>query len=237
MELVTAEFVKSIDRTETTKSFVFKPEKILDFIAGQFLQVIFDGDNLKNRELNKFLSFSTAPCNENFEITTRISNSDFSKKLLGLKSGDKVLFKAPMGNCVFDINEKKIAFIVGGIGITPVMSILDHIFTNNISSADIAMLYSNRSTDDIAFKNNLDNWNKQNGNFKLTYCVDQEPINDKTILLGFINDDKIIKTIPDYKKRIVFIYGPPAMVSSIKQCCLEIECEQSKIKAENFSGY
>lgn len=237
MELVTAEFVKSIDRTETTKSFVFKPEKILDFIAGQFLQVIFDGDNLKNRELNKFLSFSTAPCNENFEITKRISNSDFSKKLLGLKSGDKVLFKAPMGNCVFDITEKKIAFIVGGIGITPVMSILDHIFTNNISSADIAMLYSNRSTDDIAFKNNLDNWNKQNGNFKLTYCVDQEPINDKTILLGFINDDKIIKTIPDYKKRIVFIYGPPAMVSSIKQCCLEIECEQSKIKAENFSGY
>ena len=209
----------------------------MDFIPGQFLQVIFDEDNLKNRYLNKFLSFSTAPDKKNFEITKRISDSNFSKHLLNLNPGDPVLIKAPMGNCAFDINEKKIAFIVGGIGVTPVMSILDHIFTNNINEIDINMIYSNRAIDDIAFKEILDEWDEQNDNFKLTYCVDQEPINDEKILLGFIDGNKIIECIPDYKERIVFIYGPPVMVNSIKQCCLDIGCEQSKIKAETFAGY
>ena len=237
MELIRAKFVKSVYRTETTKSFVFKPEKYVNFIPGQFLQVIFDEENLKNRDLNKYLSFSTAPRENSFEITKKISNSDFSKHLLNLNQGDPVLIKAPMGNCVFDINEKKIAFIVGGIGITPVISILEHIFINNIKKIDIAMLYSNRSIDDIAFKTELDNWNKQNDNFKLTYSVDKEPASDCNMLLGFIDDDKIIQCIPDYKDRTVFIYGPPVMVNSIKQCCLEIGCEQSNIKAENFTGY
>jgi len=237
MEFVKTVFVEHINRTETTKSFVFKPEKKLTFIAGQFLQVIFDEENLKNRKLNKFLSFSTAPCKDCFEITKRMSDSNFSKHLLNLKPGDKVLFKAPMGNCVFNIEQKQITFIVGGIGVTPVMSILDHIFTHNINQVDVAMLYSNRSIDDIAFKTELDKWDKQNDNFKLTYCVDQEPVNDNKILLGFIDDDKIIQCIPDYKERTIFIYGPPVMVSAIKQCCLEIGCEPSKIKAENFTGY
>ena len=124
METIRARLIETIDRAPGTRSFRLLPEKHIDFLPGQFLQVIFDPGN---KDLNKYLSFSSSPTKEYIEFTKRLSSSAFSEKLRSLKINVQVLLKAPLGSCVFKEEYRKIAFLIGGIGITPVISILEYI--------------------------------------------------------------------------------------------------------------
>ena len=219
-----ATFIKSIQRTEEIKSFRFLLQEKLEFLPGQFTQVIFDEERKDNRALNKYLSFSSSPEKEYIEVTKRISGSEFSGRLAGLRQGDTVLFKPPMGNCVFREEYKRAAFLIGGIGITPVISMIEYITEKKIE-ADIYLLYSNRSMGDIAFKGELDIWGKQHPEFRIVYDT------------GRIDKDMVLKHMPDFKERVVFMFGPPGMVTVMKNICYGIGCNNYLIKAENFIGY
>jgi len=217
-------FLEAIKRTEAIKSFRFSCDERVDFLPGQFTQLIFDEKNAQNRDLNKYLSFSCAPGKGYIELTKRISESEFSKQLNGLKSGDAVFFKPPMGNCVFKDDYKKLAFLIGGIGITPVISMIEYVIEIKIDT-DIYLLYSNRSTEDTAFRKELDAWKGQNANIRIVYTA------------GRINKDMVTQHISDLKERIVFMFGPPAMVDAMKGICFEAGCDKDKVMAENFIGY
>ena len=134
MREIRATFLERKVRTSTATSFRFQPDEKIDFLPGQFLHLIFDQKDRGNSSLNKYLSFSSAPGKDYFEVTKRISESAFSKGLLNLKHGDKLLIKASMGNCVFKPEFKKICFLAGGIGITPVISIIEHVAANSLEN-------------------------------------------------------------------------------------------------------
>ena len=217
-------FIKAIKRTEAIKSFRFSCHERVDFLPGQFTQLVFDEKNAQNRDLNKYLSFSCAPGKGYIEVTKRISESEFSKRLNRLRPGDRVLFKPPMGNCVFKDDYKKLAFLIGGIGITPVISMIEYVIEKKIDT-DIYLLYSNRSAEDTAFKKELDLWKGQDANIHIVYTA------------GRINKDMVTQYISDLKERVVFMFGPPAMVEAMKGVCFEIGCSKDKVMAENFIGY
>lgn len=217
-------FLEAIKRTEAIKSFRFSCDEKVDFLPGQFTQLVFDEENGQNSDLNKYLSFSCAPGKGYIEVTKRISESEFSKRLNRLRPGDGVLFKPPMGNCVFKDDYKRLAFLIGGIGITPVISMIEYIVEKKINT-DIYLLYSNRSTEDIAFKKELDLWRGQNSDLHVVYT------------LGRINKDMALQHIPDLRERIVFMFGPPAMVDAMKGVCFDIGCSKDNVIAENFIGY
>lgn len=236
MEEIKAKLIQSIKRTSSVESFRFLPERKINFIAGQFLQLIFEQKNRNNIELNKYLSFSSSPGHDYFEVTKRISESGFSLKLKSLKIGNDVLFKAPLGACVFKDEYKKIAFLIGGIGITPVISIIEYIAENKINT-DVLLFYSNRNEEDIAFKSELDRWRENNPNIKIIYTVtDFQPVN-KEYIFGRIDKDLLLNKIPDITERVFFIFGPPKMVETMKNTCLEINPVKENIKTESFMGY
>jgi len=231
-----AEFIERVERTKSVVSFRMKPLVRIDFIAGQFVQVLFDESDKANKTVNKYLSFSCAPGKEYFEVTKRISESDFSKRLLVLKKGDNVSLKGPLGHCVLDSAYEKIAFLIGGIGITPVVSMLEHIAENKMKT-NACLLYSNMSDDDIAFKPELDTWSRDNANIKVVHTVVNRLRGDKNCFVGMITKDFVIGEVPDFKERDFYLFGPPAMVNAMKVICREIGCDMEKVRAENFTGY
>lgn len=236
MGLIRTIFSERIKRTPTIESFRFLLQEKLDFIPGQFLQLVFDEKNPQNKELNKYLSFSSSPAKDYIEVTKRLSESLFSQRLKNLKINDTVLVKAPLGSCVFKKDYKKIAFLIGGIGVTPVISILEHITDKKIET-DVLLLYSNKTEEEIAFKSELDLWQENNKNIKLLYLLtDYEPKN-KNFLFGHIDKDLLAERIKDLNERIIFIFGPPKMVEAMKNLCLEISCREENIKTESFLGY
>ena len=54
---------------------------------------------------------------------------------------------------------------------------------------------------------------------------------------GYIDADLIKKEVPDYKSRVFYICGPPAMVEAMKGLLQEFNILSEQIKTENFFGY
>ncbi|MCK9615864.1 MAG: FAD-dependent oxidoreductase [Candidatus Omnitrophica bacterium] len=229
-------FIEKIKRTSTITSFRFLPREKIDFIPGQFLQLLFDENNRKNKGLNKYLSFSCSPQKPYIEVTKRLSESEFSRKLINLDKGDEILAQAPLGNVVFRQEMRNITFLIGGIGITPVISILEYICEKNLDT-NALVFYSNRSEEDIAFREDLDSLCRTNKNIKIIYTItDCAPINDACVF-GRIDKNLIEEKTSDLAKRIVFIYGPPGMVTAMKGLCFDLGCEKENVQIENFIGY
>lgn len=236
MKELKARLIESIKRTPSVVSFRFAlPEKV-EFFPGQFLQVIFDEKNRNNKDLNKYLSLSCSPAKDTIEITKRISKSDFSQHLLNLKPNDEVLVKIPLGSCIFKDEYKRVGFLIGGIGITPVISIIEYIIDKKLDT-ELFLFYSNRTEDDIAFKKELDYWQALNKNIKIFYTVTDCQPKDKTCLFGYIDKKLLQEKARNLAGTIIYIFGPPGMVELMTNLALEMACEKENIKAEKFVGY
>tara|TARA_B100000315_G_C14566337_1_gene583136 strand:- start:10 stop:720 length:711 start_codon:yes stop_codon:yes gene_type:complete len=227
--------IERIKRTQDVESFRFSTQERIDFLPGQFLQTIFNEENLADKELNKYLSFSSSPAKDYIEVTKRMSQSRFSQKLNSLKSGVEVLFKSPLGNCIFKDEYKKIAFLIGGIGITPVISIIEYIVDKKINT-DVIVLYSNK-TEDIAFREELDYWQSTCSNIKVIYAVTECRPKDVNCIAGSITKDLLLKVIDDWRQRVFFIFGPPNMIGAMNNLCSEAGCDRELVKVETFTGY
>lgn len=225
-----------IKRTPSIESFRFITDEKLDFTPGQFIQVIFDENNLSNKELNKYLSFSSSPSRQYFEVTKRLSQSKFSEKLSRLSIGSQVLFKAPMGSCVFREDYGRIGFLIGGIGITPVISIIEFIAERGLNT-DVVLLYSNRTEEEIAFLKELNEWQKANTNIKVVYTVTDCKPKDAICIEGRINKSIFLDNFKEPGQRVFFIFGPPKMVEAMESLCLEAGVLLDNLKTESFVGY
>ncbi|MBU1086155.1 MAG: FAD-dependent oxidoreductase [Candidatus Omnitrophica bacterium] len=227
---------EKIARTSTVESFRFKLEEKINFEPGQFLKLIFDQKVIDSKTLNKYLSFSSSPLNDYIEVTKRLSDSDFSIALRALKPGDKLMFQGPMGNCVFKDSYEKIGFLIGGIGITPVISIIEYIAQKKLNT-DIVLMYSNRHHGEIAFRQELDNWQKEHKGLNIVYILTDCLPKDNICIHGQIDKVLLQKHLTDIQQRKLFIFGPPVMVEAMKKMCDDLGCAKDLILAENFVGY
>lgn len=236
MKEIRVKFIERIKRTPTVASFRFQPLEPLDFLPGQFLQIVFDEANRGNKELNKYLSFSSSPTKPYVEVTKRLSQSAFTSRLNSLVTGDQILIKAPMGTCVFDPSYQKIGFLIGGIGITPVISILEYIIAKELHT-EVHVVYSNRTDDEIAFRQELDAWQAKHANIKVSYTLTECQPKDNTCLFGAIDQNLLYTHVCDLTERVIFIFGPPRMVEAMRQLSFDLGCAADRVKVENFVGY
>lgn len=236
MEELKATLVERVRRTPSVESFRFQPQEKVSFISGQFAQLIFDKQNKNNAELNKYLSFSSSSERGYIEFTKRLSQSLFSQALKNLKAGDEISVRGPLGSCIFKQEYRRIGFLIGGIGITPVISIIEYIIQKNLNT-DVYLLYSNRIEEEIAFKEELDYWQKANKNIRVSYLVSDCPPKDKSCIYGRIDKDLILSKVDFIGERMFFIFGPPKMVEVMAGLCESAGCNKDNIKTENFIGY
>lgn len=238
MKEIKLELSEKITRTpDPVKSFRFKLKEEFHFIPGQFVQINLDENNKNNRELNKYLSISTSPGKNYIEITKKLSNSNFSQKLDSLEPGNKVLIKGPLGNCTYTKeSSKKIAFLIGGIGITPVISIIQYILDTKLET-DLQLIYSNWTTERIAFKKELENYQKTNPKIKTLHVLNSAENTIQNSVTGTITKEIIQTHAPDITDRQIYIFGPPKMVTAMKEICNQLKIEKNKVLTENFMGY
>ncbi|MBU0533843.1 MAG: FAD-dependent oxidoreductase [Candidatus Omnitrophica bacterium] len=228
------EVVDIIQRTHDVKSFRFKTEESVNFKPGQFFFVTIKIDG---EEKTKHFSFSNSPTEKGYiEFTKRITDSDYSKALGKLKIGDWAKLKMPLGQFTFEGEYPKIAFVSGGIGITPIRSICKFVTDKKIPT-DIILLYGNRTEEDIAFRDDLAEMQKLNENLRVIYTLDN-PSKKWEGRIGHINDEMIREEIEDFKERIFYICGPPKMVEMLEGILKDkLSVTSDRIKIENFSGY
>jgi len=231
------EVLDIVQRTHNVKSFRFKIKEDVNFKPGQFFFVTIKIDGV---ERTKHFSFSNSPTEKGYvEFTKRITDSEFSQALERLKAGDWTRLKMPYGSFTFEGEYEKIAFLSGGIGITPIRSICKFA-TDSMLPTDMVLLYGNNREEDIIFRQDLDNMQSVNKNLRIVYTLTSSDIDRKIWKgrTGYIDDTMIKEEMPDYTERIFYICGPPRMVESLINILRnKLGVQQDKIKIENFSGY
>ncbi|MCK9430325.1 MAG: FAD-dependent oxidoreductase [Candidatus Omnitrophica bacterium] len=222
-----------IQRNYNVKSFRLEIADWLDFKAGQFLQVGLKGES----GLKRYLSISSSPTEKCYlEFTKKLTQSDFSIALNKLRPGDVVSVKYPFGKFILDESELKIAFLSGGIGITPIRSICKYAVDKNIGT-DIVLLYANRSIRDIVFQDDFSAMSKSYPLLKVAHVLCEAEQGFKCTV-GQINASLIKNEIPNYAERKFYLCGPPQMVEAMHKILTdELGLNSERIVLENFQGY
>jgi ferredoxin-NADP reductase len=230
---IKAKIKEVIQRNENVKSFRLEIPGVLDFKAGQFLLVSLGTDP----QLKRYLSISSSPTEQGYlEFTKKLTESDFSKILDKLKVNDVIAIQYPFGKFVLDGAFPKIAFLSGGIGITPIRSICKYVVDKNLGS-DIVLVYANRSLKDIVFKDDFDALVKSYSALRLVYVL-SEASAGFICTVGRINAGVIKREIPDYQLRKFYLCGPPQMVEAMRLILAEeLGVSSEMIVMENFQGY
>jgi len=222
-----------IPRTYNVKSFRLEASTRNDFKAGQFLSVAL-GESL---ELKRYLSISSSPTEQGYiEFTKKITESQFSRTLDSSKPGDKVNIEYPFGDFFLRDTDKKIAFLSGGIGITPIRSICKYVADKKLD-IDVILLYANRTSKDIAFKDDFELFQKESPRLRVVHVLCEA---DSTCAakIGLINSGMIKDEIPDYLLRKLYLCGPPQMVEAMQKLLIsDLAVAKEAIITENFKGY
>ena len=231
------EIKEIIQRTHNVKSFRFRIKEDVDFKPGQFFFVTI---KIGGVERTKHFSFSSSPTEKGYvEFTKRITESEFSKALDRLRVGDWARLKMPYGAFTFEGEYRNLAFLSGGIGVTPIRSITKFVVDKKIST-DMVFLYGNRTEADIIFKDDFDDIQRTSGNFRVRYTLAGPDTGSKKWpgRRGYIDADMVKEEIPDYKERVFYICGPPVMVVTLVDILRNsLGIAEDSIKTENFTGY
>jgi len=85
---------------------------------------------------------------------------EVTSSLHGLKAGDKVGVRAPLGNHFpyESMKGKDVVFIGGGIGMAPLRTLLLFMLDNRKDYGSVSLLYGARSPEDMAFRDELPEW-------------------------------------------------------------------------------
>ncbi|MBM3253988.1 MAG: FAD-dependent oxidoreductase [Candidatus Omnitrophica bacterium] len=226
-----------LERTYNVKSFRFVRPEATVYKPGQYLFVTV---RFLDKEITKPLSISSSPTEKEFiEFTKKLTNSDFSQTLNNMKIGKMIRVRFPLGGFTFTGEYEKIAFLSGGIGVTPIRSIIKYATDLNLNSS-IILIDSNNRVEDIVFKEELDLMQEKNRGLHIIYTLTDlnYDMSSWKGCKGYITEDMIKMNIPNYKDRRFYLCGPPMMVDAMKKILVDkLDLKKESIILENFFGY
>ncbi len=221
-----------------TMAFFFKKPENFSYKAGQFLDWTLPDPPQTDAEGNtRAFSIADGPQENDLMIATRMRDTAFKRVLKDMPIGSTIEISEPMGSFTLHNNSSKAGvFLIGGIGITPVRSILFDAAKRQ-SPHKLYLFYSSRTPKDAAFLKELDELQKQNPNFKLIATMTDMKDSSWPGEKGYITEEMIKKYIPDISTAVWYISGPQTMVKAMRVVLENLKINEDDIKTEEFSGY
>jgi ferredoxin-NADP reductase len=221
-----------------TMAFYWEKPAGFEFIAGQFCEITLLNPASTDEEGNtRAFSFVRMPYEDNLVTATRIRNTAFKQNLQILPIGTEVKLTGPYGDFKLHKNpDQPAVFIIGGIGITPVRSIIATAAHDKLPHK-ITLIYSNRTSADAPFIADFEDFAKSNPNFTFVPVYTKVNGVKPGFESGHINADMLKKHISDISKPIYYLSGPAAMVKAMRKLLVEIGADEDNIRAEEFDGY
>lgn len=185
-------------------------------------------DSPDDRGTERWFTNSAAPSEGEVRITTHINNerhSSFKTALAALQPGDEITADGPEGNFVLGDMGRNYLFIAGGIGITPVRSILVEAAAQNLQP-HITVLYANRD-EHIAFRDELTSLQTKNPNLNIRYAVEPERIDEAALQT----------TLQDIDDPLVYVSGPKPMVKAMVEQLQALGVSKDNLRSDDFPGY
>jgi len=224
--------IETIPRTSDVKSIRFIKPQGFDYLPGQYLFITLGSDS---EEMTKHFTISSSPTESFLEITKRLTGHPFANALASLKKGGKVYIMGPIGDFTFQGEYEKVGMLTGGIGITPLRSMIKYSIDKSLK-ANIIMLYSSSRENDIVFGDELADVQRQSANIKVIETITRPGSAWKGVT-GRIDAEMVKKFMPDYSERVFYTSGPQKMVDAMVSVLRDLKVPEIQIKQEYFPGY
>ncbi|WP_027059720.1 RnfABCDGE type electron transport complex subunit D [Mesorhizobium loti] len=216
--------------------FVFSSPRKVAFEAGQYLEWTLGLDRSDNRGNRRYFTVASAPTEQSVRLGVKFypRSSAFKQTLGAMKPGSTIHASQLAGEFTLPADpETKIAFLAGGIGITPFRSMLQYLVDIH-EKRPITVLYGVETQQDIAYRDVLDRAKRELG-VKTVLAVANGA--ERGQYPGYIDARLVRLAIPDYLERMFYISGPQAMVKALRGKLLAMGVHRSKIKVDYFPGF
>ncbi len=216
----TIEFIDKKQEAQNVYTFRFtKPRQ--EYQAGQHFIFSLKHKSKDKRGGIRVFSITSAPHEENLAFSTRYfgeHSSSFKKALFKLNAGDKIKAIGPsfmMDNFKIQDYDKHQVFIVGGIGVAPLYSILKDEYEDR-RGTNISIFYANKD-EDFIFGKEIEKMTKELENVSLEEVVSPNKIKSKQLENVVSGDSEIaISGTPGFVKNYVEILTNDLLVDPSK---------------------
>ena len=221
------------ERGDTT-TLIMQPEghSGFRFTPGQFGWLTVWGSPFKITGHPFSFSSSAAAPDGRVDMTIR-NLGDFTSTIHTLPVGKRVYLDGPYGAFTVGHPADMHVLIAGGIGITPMMSII-RTFADNGDKRPVILLYGSKDWETVTFREELETLKKQ---LDLTVVhVLRNPPADWTGERGHITAEVFRRHLPPpYADHEYFICGADVMMDSIEKALDELHVPMSKYHSERYS--
>jgi glycine betaine catabolism B len=182
------------------------------------------------------MSIATSPTRPDLEYAIRVSDSPFKRAFASLRPGDEVMVNGPFGN--FVLNEDRPAVLLaGGIGITPLKGMAEYA-SDNALRIPVALVYSNRSEEEIAYRAELDELERRNPRFRVLHTLTGGDVaRGWRGSVGRIGAPQLQEAARGLDRPVYYICGKPSMVAEMLSLLSGSGVPDEDMKVEVFRGY
>ncbi|WP_029898462.1 ferredoxin reductase family protein [Desulfohalovibrio reitneri] len=202
---------------------------------GQFQFVTFLRDRGLPREEHHW-TISSSPERPNARACTIKKSGDFTATIDQIRIGDKAMVHGPFGRFSHVHHQgEKLAFVAGGIGITPLMSML-RAMRDRGERRDVVLLYANKTLHDAVFAEELAAMagDGQQPSLELVHVLSR-PDKGWDGESGRIDADMLRRRVTDHAERRWFLCGPKGMVDAFVPALRAMGVPDSNMHREIFT--
>jgi len=217
-----------------TSTLVMRPDGHpgFRFSPGQFAWLTVWGTPFKITGHPFSFSSSAAAPDGRVEMTIR-NLGDFTSQIHKVPVGRRVYLDGPYGAFTIGNPADMHVLIAGGIGITPMMSMI-RTLADRHDTRPVVLLYGNENWESITFREELEAL-KARLDLTVIYAL-ANPADGWTGERGFITAEVFKRHLPQpYADHEYFICGPNAMMDAIETALGEMRVPLSKYHSERYS--
>ncbi len=202
--------------------------KGIQFLCGQFVWITL-GPTPFSLQQHPFSIAS--PCGESSLKLTAKASGDFTSTWKDIQPGTKAFLEGPFGSFT-PVKEKNLFMIMGGIGITPAMSML-RTMAKEADPREAVLIYANPEWEGVTFREELE---KIAGkiNLKLIHVLEEPPENWQGEK-GMVNIDLLKKHLPENPETFAYyICGPKPMQDAAELSVRDLGIDWRLVYSERF---
>ncbi len=204
-----------------------------EHIAGQYLNLALTIDG---RRVNRSYTIASPPTRRDYcEISVKRAIDGYGSHHLHdtWKEGQRIKISAPAGKFHFSGDGKRIVLIAGGIGITPMMSVV-RAMTDRGWAGELYLVFSVRLVKDIVFREEIAQLQAAHRNLKVLITVTNDADNEWPAARGQISRELLEGFIPSFTSGPVMLCGPDKMMTAMRQLLVGMGIPDAEIHQEAF---
>jgi ferredoxin-NADP reductase len=191
-----------------------------------------------DQAIKRSYTIASSPTRRDYlEVTVkREERGTVSSFLHGVHEGDTLQVTGPSGNFTFiGDGANSIVLISGGVGVTPMMSVLRYL-TDRSWPGDIFFIFACNTARDVIYREELEYLQRRYPNLTLMIAASEGAPAEWPYASGYITKDLLAKTVPHIQTRCVHLCGPPAMMKALKAALADLGVPAEQIRTEIFIG-